>query len=730
MKSRSEAVMDTALRTRQGHKVAEWLGAVLPPGQVVEVRCLHPFASRVFDTGADGALAALGCYAAGESGRHKGIYFTPNPLRSVTLSGKYNAAEDADVERRRWLLVDADYRRPKDVNATGAERAAALRAARAVRDSLAAWGVGGIVLGDSGNGGHLMVPVDLPNDDQSYKAHGEFLAHLQERFGSEAVEFDPKVKNAARIWKVPATLAMKGPHSEARPNRYARFIDVPERPHQHAERNTAILGQLLAAWGMSTRRKSTPLDLRSDVERRAAAYAARMPKAVSGQRGHDRAWDVAIALMRGFGLTIEQARPIMEGYSSRCDPPWSGREITHKLENARDDARVPVGYLLSSPDAAPVNGAGAAPGADGPPAPAGPITVRASEITPRKVEWLWPWRIPLGKMTTFAGMGKIGKTFVLLDIAARLSQGADWPDLAGECCEPGQALFISGEDDPDDTLVPRLIELGADLRRIAFLTAGAQGNFTLAAVQTLTRAINEIGRVGPRTRLVVIDPPTSYLGGVNDHRNSELRQLLTPLAAWASANRVAIIFNTHVNKGGGGKVAALERVISSVAWVNTVRAAHMFVRDAEDRDKRLFIPMGNNLGPERKGLAFTVKSLPDDRATLEWLGEVDTTADEAVNAETRSPRQKLATDWLVELFAQKLEWPSKEFWNSARTNGITRHAIDAARVKLAMPKPRKVTTLTGEESWTWWVPADWPPLVKYREHDVAVFSPETASSAS
>ena len=149
----------------------------------------------------------------------------------------------------------------------------------------------------------------------------------------------------------------------------------------------------------------------------------------------------------------------------------------------------------------------------------------ASDIKPKKVEWLWPGRIPIGKMTTFAGPGGLGKTFVLLDIATRITRGMAWPYAGGECAEPGKVLFISGEDDEDDTLVPRLIEMGADRTKIAFLSTDAHDNFTMAALKLLTDVVDQIGDV----RMVAIDPPTSYLGGVDDHKNSELRALLTPL---------------------------------------------------------------------------------------------------------------------------------------------------------------------------------------------------------
>lgn len=221
--------MDAATVSRQRARIAEWMRALLSPGQVVEARALHPFASRTFATAEPGALDALAAFAAAHSGKAKGVYFTPNPLRGVRGSGKDGTHLDADVDRRTWLLIDFDPRRPDraHANSTAAELAAALDVARAVRDTLAARGFAGQVLGNSGNGAHLMAPVDLPNDDAAKELHRKLLRHLAERFGSAAVEIDTTTFNAARIWKVPGTLAMKGPATADRPHRYARLVEWP-----------------------------------------------------------------------------------------------------------------------------------------------------------------------------------------------------------------------------------------------------------------------------------------------------------------------------------------------------------------------------------------------------------------------------------------------------------------------------------------------------------------------
>jgi hypothetical protein len=79
---------------------------------------------------------------------------------------------------------------------------------------------------------------------------------------------------------------------------------------------------------------------------RARKYIAKMPESVSRDRGHDRCWDVALVLVRGFALPQADAYELMLEFSGRCRPPWSEREIQHKLRTARDNGRVPNGYLL------------------------------------------------------------------------------------------------------------------------------------------------------------------------------------------------------------------------------------------------------------------------------------------------------------------------------------------------------------------------------------------------
>jgi RecA-family ATPase len=80
------------------------------------------------------------------------------------------------------------------------------------------------------------------------------------------------------------------------------------------------------------------------------------------------------------------------------------------------------------------------------------------------VKWLWPGRIPLGKLSIIAGGLGLGKSYLTLGLSARISLGAAWPDQG--VAPQGKVLIISAEDGLEDTIRPKLELLEADLDHI------------------------------------------------------------------------------------------------------------------------------------------------------------------------------------------------------------------------------------------------------------------------
>ena len=125
----------------------------------------------------------------------------------------------------------------------------------------------------------------------------------------------------------------------------------------------------------------------------------------------------------------------------------------------------------------------------------------------------------------------MGKSTVTLDIAARVTSGLPWPDDADAVPEPGDVLLLSAEDDPADTVRPRVDAADGTPSRIHVLKAVAEKDqktgkstermFSLARdVPRLERMLEQNGSI----RLVVIDPLSAYLGGaVDSYRDSDVR---------------------------------------------------------------------------------------------------------------------------------------------------------------------------------------------------------------
>jgi KaiC/GvpD/RAD55 family RecA-like ATPase len=80
---------------------------------------------------------------------------------------------------------------------------------------------------------------------------------------------------------------------------------------------------------------------------RARRYLEHIPAAISGQGGHIQTFVAALALARGFALPESAALDLLAAeYNRRCQPPWSLKELEHKVASAVKDGRRPLGYLL------------------------------------------------------------------------------------------------------------------------------------------------------------------------------------------------------------------------------------------------------------------------------------------------------------------------------------------------------------------------------------------------
>jgi hypothetical protein len=193
---------------------------------------------------------------------------------------------------------------------------------------------------------------------------------------------------------------------------------------------------------------------------------------------------------------------------------------------------------------------------------ASPVAYRCfADIESKPIDWLWLGRIARGKLTMVAGNPGLGKSQLTAAIASTATTGGTWP-VDGTWCPQGNVIFLNAEDDAADTIRPRLEAAGADLSRVFSLDAvrdgdtGKESAFNLD--QDLSRLRSMLNEIGGAV-LIVIDPITAYMGGVDSHKNADVRAVLGPVATLAADYGAAIIGVSHLNKGGGNE--AMMRVM-------------------------------------------------------------------------------------------------------------------------------------------------------------------------
>jgi putative DNA primase/helicase len=336
------------------------------------------------------------------------------------------------------------------------------------------------------------------------------------------------------------------------------------------------------------------------------------------------------------------------------------------------------------------------------------VMTRAADIAPEKIEWLWPGRIALGKLSVIAGNPDLGKSQLAAFLAATVSTGREWPCQEGRA-PLGTVIMLMAEDDAGDTVVPRLDVANADLSRIHLLNISEGNNggrpFDLSLdEQVLERIIRRFGDV----RLIVIDPITAFLKSTAAQRvaAASLQKLAANLGA-------AVVAVSHLAKAA--RTNALAQVTGSLGLVAVARAVFIVAQE-KGTDRRLFLPAKNNLASAGSGLAYrTERKMTSDgiaSSAVVWdRSSVMVSADEALASDAggRKLRPALtdAEDFLRVLLAAG-PVPSKAVKSEASDAGVSGASLRRAAQNLGL-KSYRTGGIAGAGSWHWALPHESAP---------------------
>ena len=336
-----------------------------------------------------------------------------------------------------------------------------------------------------------------------------------------------------------------------------------------------------------------------------------------------------------------------------------------------------------------------------------PVVVVLGHVEPERVTWLWPGRIPAGKLTLLVGDPEAGKSTIALDIAARVTTQRPFPD--GSPCPLGDVLYLTLEDGLADTVRPRLDAAGANAYRVHSITAmwseehGESGLTLPADLPAIGQVCEERG-----ITLVVLDPIKGFLTTGNEWRDGDVRRALGPLAAFAERTGIAVLAIVHLTKASG--TPAQYRVSGSIAFTAAARSVLLAAPDpGSDNGRRVLAPLKCSLCRHPSTLAYTLAApdgSSDGPAAVLWAGESPVTARQAlavpVDGEERSQTDD-AADWLLVELGDGPR-PAKELQRRARDAGHSDKALRRGRERLGV-RPQRVGFGAGGE-WVWRLPID------------------------
>ncbi len=705
-------------------EIRKGVEALFPDGSLIELRIPKSAAVGTvigFFRNREKLIQAIEEY----SGKVPAVYYTlnaPSPelydnakLKDAAVVGA-SGCKDDEVMVRNWLLIDCDPIRvdaegkPLDdqkVSTTDTEKAESLTIAHKVESYLQDRGWPTPISADSGNGYHLLYNLgSMPSTKELTETVHKALEHLAEKFNNDRVGVDVVVSNPSRITKAYGSFTMKGVSTEERPHRFSciRVVGGQEpitimqlaalKPMPVPEKKSSIIIKAKAAEKYAT--TDGPAKMEEFLEWYDIAHKV-MAREKNGYK-----WQIIPCPFNAEHNLGEVAVFVNDdgGYGFKCfhnscvGNHW--QEFKSHLESISGKKFF---WQTNVTTAASPNDK-----------PTSKVSwTCAASISPETVSWLWPNRIPFGKLTLFAGHPSVGKGMATMYVAACASTGKPWQDSKNTNA-PVKVAIVSSEDAAKDTLIPRLMAAGADLSKIFILngmvTEKGEKDFTL---DTDIPGLREKLDQHPEVKVVVIDPIMNHLGKLKGNSEQEVREGLTPLAKLAEMSGAAIILVTHYNKSQN--TDSIQRVGGAMGMVGAVRVAWSFGKDKVD-GKMKMTPLKANIAPNTGGLEYEIVST-DVEIDGHWIpmgkmqfgDKTHSSVDATLSSTSKDavvPQYKLAAEWLVNHLANGEVYAAAEVYTSAGYAGFSESIVKQAVKELNGTILK--TQLSNPGPWFWQIP--------------------------
>jgi putative DNA primase/helicase len=380
------------------------------------------------------------------------------------------------------------------------------------------------------------------------------------------------------------------------------------------------------------------------------------------------------------------------------------------------------------------------------PASGGVVLQRLDEIEIEPIRWIWNGYLAKGKLHLIAGHAGVSKTTLALKIGATITTEGSWPD--GTKAALGNVLIWSGEDDPQDTIAPRLLVNGADPNRV-YVIAGAKDSDGKPRPFDPAEDMGELAKranaIEGGVSLLIVDPIVSAVKG-DSHKNAEVRRDLQSLVDLGVELDCAVVGITHLSKGSKGARIG-ERVTGSLAFNALARVVWGCAQMPEEKNQDGMVAMfvsKSNIGPDKGGWLYDIDQKPvpgKDKVyatQVTWRGPTSESADELMAmSEDGNPQDKPKIEIAKEFLHNELgDTPRKasDVEDKAKAKQISGATLWKARKAMGVMHEKWGF---GENSITWWhlkgtLPKDWEEQRdKWQtDHKSSLFHPVSLNSKS
>lgn len=349
----------------------------------------------------------------------------------------------------------------------------------------------------------------------------------------------------------------------------------------------------------------------------------------------------------------------------------------------------------------------------------GQIGIRMDQVAKQRIDWFSRGRMAYGNITICDGDPGLGKSTLLMDLAATTSQGL--PLTVGDPPPRKRGvLLLCLEDDAGTTIRPRLEVAKADLTQITLLyELPVYDKNTNQPIPDATRMVelpDDVPLIEELCRkleigLLIIDPLIGFMGdGLNDNDGKDIRKALQPLVKAIQRTDTCCVMLRHLNKGQSAN--SLYRGAGSVQIAAIARLVMLVAKHPDDPNHRVLAMTKSNLGPMVPSLVFSLESVEnEDVARVAWHGTTDMTSDDLLNSSLLTEEQKAENDEATELLLALLsDQPRSEasMKKSFLTQGLAVNAMKRARTRMKTTHKLRCTRVGGvgdtDAVWLWHLP--------------------------